>query len=41
MGDVAASGGYYIANNANKIFAKNTITGSMEFLDYFLQWKIY
>ncbi|MBH76334.1 MAG: signal peptide peptidase SppA [Flavobacteriales bacterium] len=30
MGDVAASGGYYIASNANKIFAsENTITGSI------------
>ena len=30
MGDVAASGGYYIACNANKIFAdSNTITGSI------------
>ncbi len=30
MGDVAASGGYYIAANADKIFAeKNTITGSI------------
>lgn len=30
MGDVAASGGYYIACNANKIFAEpNTITGSI------------
>jgi protease-4 len=30
MGNVAASGGYYIASNAEKIFAeKNTITGSI------------
>jgi protease IV len=30
MGDVAASGGYYIACNANRIFAEeNTITGSI------------
>ena len=30
MGDVAASGGYYISCNANKIFASNsTITGSI------------
>jgi protease-4 len=30
MGDVAASGGYYIAANADKIFAENnTITGSI------------
>ena len=30
MGDVAASGGYYIASGAEKIFAeKNTITGSI------------
>lgn len=30
MGDVAASGGYYISANANKIFAQpNTITGSI------------
>lgn len=30
MGDVAASGGYYISCNANKIFAQpNTITGSI------------
>ncbi|MBK7428055.1 MAG: signal peptide peptidase SppA [Saprospiraceae bacterium] len=30
MGDVAASGGYYIACNSNKIFAEpNTITGSI------------
>ena len=30
MGDVAASGGYYIAANSNKIFAEtNTITGSI------------
>ena len=30
MGDVAASGGYYIACNANKVFAKaSTITGSI------------
>jgi protease-4 len=30
MGDYAASGGYYIACNANKIFAEaNTITGSI------------
>jgi protease-4 len=30
MGDVAASGGYYIASNSNKIFAEsNTITGSI------------
>tara|TARA_B100001287_G_C22670534_1_gene525031 strand:+ start:482 stop:2281 length:1800 start_codon:yes stop_codon:yes gene_type:complete len=30
MGDVAASGGYYIASNANKIFAsETTITGSI------------
>lgn len=30
MGDVAASGGYYIAANARKIFAeRNTITGSI------------
>ena len=30
MGNVAASGGYYIACNANKIFAENTtITGSI------------
>ncbi len=30
MGDVAASGGYYIASNSHKIFAEtNTITGSI------------
>lgn len=30
MGDVAASGGYYIASNSNKIYAEpNTITGSI------------
>jgi protease-4 len=30
MGNYAASGGYYIACNANKIFAEeNTITGSI------------
>lgn len=30
MGDVAASGGYYIASNSDKIFAEsNTITGSI------------
>lgn len=30
MGDVAASGGYYISSNASKIFAQpNTITGSI------------
>lgn len=30
MGDVAASGGYYISSNANKIFVQpNTITGSI------------
>jgi protease IV len=30
MGDVAASGGYYIACNANRIFAEeNTVTGSI------------
>lgn len=30
MGDVAASGGYYIASNSSKIFAEpNTITGSI------------
>ena len=30
MGDVAASGGYYIACNANKVFANaSTITGSI------------
>jgi protease-4 len=32
MGNYAASGGYYIACNANTIFAqKNTITGSIVF----------
>ena len=40
MGDVAASGGYYISCNANKIFASNnTITGSIGVFGLFFKME--
>jgi protease-4 len=36
MGNYAASGGYYIACNANTILPNNTITGSIGVLEYYL-----
>jgi protease-4 len=35
MGNYAASGGYYIACNANTILPKQTITGSIGVLEYY------